>query len=94
MPKGEDLSWKVMGGVAAIGAGMAARKGIKAAWKMTTGKEPPANPEHPDVAIVEALGWAVLSGAVVGIARMMASRVAAERWRRSKGELPPGLREA
>lgn len=93
MAKSEEVGWKLVGGLATLVAGMAARKAVQSAWKYGTGKEPPANPEDPDVGIVEAVGWAVTSGAVVGIARMVAVRKAAERWRHSTGELPPTLRE-
>lgn len=93
MPKTEEMGWRVLGGLAAVGAGIAARKAIETLWKVSTGKEPPSNPEHPDVQLMEALGWAVASGAVIGIARMLAARAAAERWRKKTGHLPPGLRE-
>lgn len=88
-----EIGWKLLGGLAAVAAGMAARKAVQAAWKAGTGKEPPANPEHPDITLGEALGWAMLSGAVVGVARMVATREAAKRWRKATGELPPGLEE-
>lgn len=86
-----DFGWKLLVGVATLGAGMVARTTLRQIWKASTGKEPPTNPEHPDITLGEALGWAVLSGAVVGVARMMASREAAKRWRKTTGALPPGL---
>lgn len=92
MAKSEEMGWKVYGGMAAIGAGIIARKAIQKAWTVGTGKEPPANPEDPDIGMVEALGWAIVSGSAVGIARMLAGRKAAERWRKSTGQLPPGVR--
>lgn len=92
MGKREEINWKVYAGVAAVGAGIVARKAVQKAWTSYTGKAPPSNPEDPDVGILEAVGWAVASGAVVGIARMLAGRVAAARWRKSTGQLPPGLR--
>lgn len=94
MPKGEEIGWKILGGVAALGAGMLARKAIEATWKAATGKEPPGTPEDPDEELLEAMGWAIASGAAVGIARMLATRVAAARWRRITGELPPGVRQS
>lgn len=92
MAKSEEMGWKVYGGLAAIGAGIIARKALHKAWTAGTGKAPPANPEDPDVGMTEALGWAIVSGSVVGIARMLAGRKAAERWRKSTGQLPPGVR--
>ncbi|MQA83638.1 MAG: DUF4235 domain-containing protein [Streptosporangiales bacterium] len=91
--RGEEVGWKLLGGLAAITAGFAARKAVQAAWKMGTGKEPPANPEHPDTTLAEAIGWAMLSGAVMGLARMIATREAAKRWRKATGALPPGLED-
>lgn len=91
MAKSEEMSWKLYGGLAAVGASIVARKAVQKAWKASTGKEPPSNPEDPDVAMLEAVGWAILSGSVVGIARMLAGRKAAERWRKSTGALPPGV---
>lgn len=92
MAKSEEIGWKVYGGLAAIGAGIVARKVMQKAWTVGVGKEPPHNPEDPDIGMSEAVGWALLSGAVVGIARMLAGRKAAERWRKSTGQLPPGVR--
>ncbi len=92
MAKSEELGWKVYGTLAAVGAGIVARKAIQGVWTAGTGKKPPANPEDPDTGMGEALGWAIVSGAVVGIARMLAGRKAAERWRKSTGQLPPGVR--
>lgn len=92
MAKREEINWKAFAGVAAVGAGIVARKALQTAWKAYTGKAPPANPENPEVRMLDAVGWAVASGAVVGIARMLAGRAAAARWRKSTGQLPPGLR--
>lgn len=91
--RSEEMGWKLLGGVAAVGAGIAARKAVQVAWTKGTGKAPPTNPEHPDITLGEALSWAVMSGAVVGVARMMASREAAKRWRNATGALPPGFDE-
>lgn len=92
MPGMDEMGWKVVGGVAAMTAGLVARKAVQKAWSLGTGKEPPHNPADPDIGMAEAAGWALASGAVVGVARMLAERQAADRWRRSTGELPPGLR--
>ncbi|MGN6333433.1 MAG: DUF4235 domain-containing protein [Motilibacteraceae bacterium] len=88
---GGGLLWKVVGTGAAVGAGIAARKGITATWHAAMGTPPPTNPEDPDVTWQEAVGWAVLSGAAVGVARLLATRKAADYWRRSTGSLPKGL---
>jgi Protein of unknown function (DUF4235) len=77
---------------AAVGA-FAARKLVAVVWRAASGKEPPANPEHPEVTWPEAISWAVLSGALVGVARLAAQKKVASSWHRSTGALPPGLRE-
>ena len=87
---GAKLGWKVFNGVAAVAAAMAARKAVTAAWKLTTGNEPPDTAESPLLSWGEALGWAALSGTTVAFARIVASRSAAATWARSTGSMPPG----
>ena len=86
-------AYTLLGLVATVGATMAARKAMTATWKLSTGKQPPSNPEHPDVSMGEALAWAVASGVAVGVARMLASRKAADYYRRSTGHLPSNLED-
>ena len=78
---------------ATLSAAMVARKLMTATWKISTGKEPPSNPEHPDVSIREAATWAAVSGIAVGLARMYASRKTAEYYRKSTGHLPANLED-
>jgi hypothetical protein len=85
------VGYKLMATVASLFGAYAARKALHLAWKTTTGKQPPANPEHPEVTWAEAVGWAVVSGAVIGVARMAAQRKVASSWHKSTGQLPPGL---
>jgi hypothetical protein len=87
------LGYKVMAMVATLIGALVARKTLALAWKTATGKEPPANPEHPEVTWAEALSWAVVSGAVVGVARLIAQKKVAATWHRSTGALPPGMEE-
>lgn len=89
-----DLGWRLVAGAAAMGAGFVARKAITIGWRQFTGKEPPTNPESPDVAITEAIGWAVVTGVGMEVARLLATRAAARRWHQSTGELPGALRTA
>jgi uncharacterized protein DUF4235 len=91
--KGGSLTWKLFGTLAAIAAGIAARKALVAAFSKTTGKQPPANPEAPGTDWMEALGWAAASGAAVGLARMLATRKAADAYRKATGHLPKGMEE-
>ena len=84
-------AYTLLGLAATVAATIAARKAMTATWKLSTGKQPPSNPEHPDVSMAEALAWAVASGVAVGVARMLATRKAAEYYRRSTGHLPSNL---
>jgi len=86
-------AYAAFGLVATIAASMVARKVMSATWKVSTGKQPPSNPEHPDVSFGEAAAWAVASGVAVGFARMLASRKAADYYRRSTGHLPANLED-
>jgi hypothetical protein len=86
-------AYSALGLVATLVATMAARKAMSAAWKLSTGKQPPSNPEHPDVSMGEAVMWAVASGVAVGLARMLAGRKAADYYRRSTGHLPANLED-
>jgi hypothetical protein len=92
MASGSKL-WSVYGLAATAVAGIVARKVLNASWKVSTGKTPPKNPEHPDVSMGEAVAWATLSGVAVGLARMLASRKAAEYYRKSTGHLPKNLQD-
>ena len=88
------LVWKVLGTSAAVGAAVVARRLVASGWTAATGKEPPDNPEDPDVSWQEAVGWAVVSGAVIQVARLIATRQAAAYYARSAGHLPKELQEA
>jgi hypothetical protein len=86
-------TWSLFGLAATVGATIAARKALTATWKVSTGKEPPSNPEHPDVTMGEAVTWAIASGVAVGLARLFATRKAADYYRRSTGHLPANLQD-
>ncbi len=73
---------QIVGAVAAMVAGYAARKVLTFAWTQATGKEPPADPEQPesaDVGLGEAVGWAVVTGVGMQVARVLAVRAAHKR---------------
>ena len=86
-------AWSLLGLGATVGATMFARKALKTTWKVSTGKNPPINPEHPDVSMGEAVAWATVSGVAVGLARLFATRKAADYYRRSTGHLPANLED-
>jgi hypothetical protein len=88
------MVWKILGTGSAVLAASFAEKGLRAAWRTTTGSEPPDVPEDPDSRWGEAVSWTVLSGAVIGLARLAATRRAAAYYKRSTGDLPKALRRA
>src|ERR671914_2615245 len=89
-----DIGWRVMAAGAGFAGGFVARRVITLAWKKATGKEPPTNPESPDVQLAEAVGWAVVMGVGMEVARLLATRAAAKRWAKGPGQLPAPLRVA
>jgi hypothetical protein len=92
--KPESIAWKVYSGVAAVFAGMVARKVVEKAWVKATGKVPPEEPESPAVHWAEAVGWSAVSGTTVAIARLLATRKAAGAWQRVSEESPTRSPEA
>ena len=74
-----DPGTKVFNALTTMAAGFVARKLITYAWTKVTGKEPPTNPEDPQVALVEALSWSVLTGVTVAAFRLLAIRAVARR---------------
>ena len=95
MAEGESggAAYKVMALLGSILAAFLMRKALHATWKGLTGKEPPANPEHPDVTWPEAVSWAVASGAAIGLARLAAQKKVAASWHKSTGKLPSNVEE-
>lgn len=83
-----DMASRVVGGLAAVAAGFATRKVLTFAWKRVIGREPPAHPEDPDVALTEAVGWSAVMGVAMATARMLATRTATRRLRESVCETP------
>ncbi len=77
-----DGGTKALGALAAFAAAFAARKLITIAWTKITGKEPPSDPQDPQVGIGEALSWAVVMGVAIETARLLAGRAATRRLRR------------
>ncbi len=74
-----DIASRAAGALAAVAAGFVTRKAMSAAWKKITGKEPPAHPEDPDVAFLEAVSWAAMIAVAMATARLLATRVATRR---------------
>lgn len=85
------LGHKVLSGIGAAATTAVARKVLTKGWTKAMGKEPPADPAHPDVRWREAAGWAAASAAVMAVAKLVAQRRVAATWRRASGTLPPGM---
>jgi hypothetical protein len=81
-----DGASKVLGAAAAFAAAFVARKVITLGWKRLTGKEPPSDPQDPQVGTGEALGFAIVMGVVMAAARVLAIRAATGRMRRAGGD--------
>ncbi len=93
MAANPSIGWRLLGGLSAVLAGVAARKVLTKGWSATTGNSPPANPAAPGTRWREAIPFAIASGAAMGLARMLATRKAAGYYRKSTGHLPPGMEE-
>ncbi len=81
---------RALGTAAAFGAAFAARKLITLGWKRATGKEPPIDPQDPEVSTAEALGWAIIMGVMIGTVRVLAIRGASGLLRRDGGRSATG----
>jgi Protein of unknown function (DUF4235) len=71
-----DFGSRAVNGLVGAGAAFCMRKVMIFAWKKATGREPPSNPEDPQVALGEAMAWALILGAGVAAARIVAIRAA------------------
>ena len=79
---------KAVGAFAAFAGAYGARKLVIYGWKRVTGKEPPTDPQDPEVGVGEALTWAVVLGVAMEAARLLAGRAATKNIRRGdSGEL-------
>jgi len=78
----------IVRGLAAAGAMFVARRTVIILWRTISGKEPPLNPEDPQVSLPEAVGWAALTAATMQTARLLAIRAADSRMRSSPDREP------
>ena len=85
-------AWRLMDRASALVAGMLAARISEAAWRVATGKKPPASGRHPDVGAREAVAWAVVGGALIELVKVVVRRWTANYWVRSTGKLPPGMK--
>ncbi|MFG3442043.1 MULTISPECIES: DUF4235 domain-containing protein [Nonomuraea] len=87
-----DVAWRVVGGLVGLATAWAARKILGFVWVKTTGKEPPVDPDSPEVSMGEAIGYAVVMGVGMSVAQIVVNRTAKKRydsWRALK-QVTPG----
>jgi hypothetical protein len=72
--------------VSALVVGSLTKKAIAFGWKRVTGKEPPSDPQNPDVALPEALAWSILVGVGVEAVRLLATRTVTARMRNANAD--------
>jgi len=82
MSKSESIALKIYTAIAAMVAAQITAKVVNRLWVKVVGKEPPTQPNSPEVHWAEAVGWSVASGTAVGVARLLASRRATGAWQR------------
>lgn len=90
--KGSDPGTRVVNAAVGTVAAFGARKLATFLWRRITGKNPPAHPEDPQVALGEAIIWGVVLATSVHTAKMLATRAAHGRLTTSTpdAELPSG----
>jgi hypothetical protein len=84
--KGAGGTNRAIGMVSSLVAGTLARKAITFGWKRITGKEPPTDPQDPDVALKEALAWSLIVGVGVEAARLLVTRAITARMRGTQSD--------
>jgi len=87
----DDQLWTGVAGLAAMGAGLAAKPMVEWLWRRLNRGDPVGEPASRDVRWRDALLWAVVTGATVGVMRLVAQRGAAAAWARTRGDYPAAL---
>jgi hypothetical protein len=72
--KGESRTIRTLKDAAGLVAVVAARRGLRAGWKVVTGREPPGAPDDKQVPVGEVFAWSMLFGAGITTARMIGGR--------------------
>lgn len=83
--------WTGLGLGTAAATAVAARQGMKVAWKAMRDDEPPENPISYDTTWRDALLWTVALALGAGVTRLVVERIAAQVWLDRTGRRPPGL---
>ena len=85
-----DIGWKVVSGLTAAGAGLAATKAVDAGWKGLTGHAGPQEEDEDEFGLGEILAFAIVSAVIASVASVLA-RQAAKKWYKP---VPKEAREA
>ncbi|MGC3956181.1 MAG: DUF4235 domain-containing protein [Propionicimonas sp.] len=88
MDTSRKLLWNLYAGAIGAVAALAVNKALTAAWRATTGDEPPAL-DDPDASATQAVVWAAASATGVAIASILVNRFAASSWERALGAPAP-----
>lgn len=88
MDSSRKLLWNLYAGAVGAIAAVAVKKALTAAWRATTGNEPPAL-DDPDASAAQAVLWTVASAAGVAIATIAVNRFTARSWERAIGAPAP-----
>jgi hypothetical protein len=86
-----DVAWRMIGAAVGLVTAWGARKLLGLAWVKATGKEPPLDPDSPEVSMGEAIGYAVVMGVGMSVAQIVVNRTAKKRydsWRALKQVSP------
>ncbi len=82
------LMWNLYAGAIGALAAVVVNKALGAAWRATTGDEPPAV-DDPDASTRRLLAWTVASATGMAVATVAVNRFAAASWERALGEPAP-----
>lgn len=88
MDTSRKLMWNLYAGAIAAAAALVVNKALTAAWRATTGDEPPAL-DDPDAPATRAVVWAATSATGIAIATIAVNRFAARSWERALGTPAP-----
>jgi hypothetical protein len=86
-----DVAWRMIGAAVGLVTAWGARKLLGLVWVKATGKEPPLDPDSPEVSMGEAIGYAVVMGVGMSVAQIVVNRTAKKRydsWRALKQVSP------
>jgi hypothetical protein len=81
--------WLLFATAVAAVAGPLAGKAASAAWRGTTGEEPPDDAADTDPDWTKVLLWTVGSAVVTSVVKVAARQAAAVAWEGLRGEKPP-----